>query len=127
VSVTVVLDTSAVLAYTKGSIAVGELLSIVADDGDTALVPAACLAEAYRRLVDDGDELLGVLASVPCVEVAALSADQAASVGVVARGATGIDLGHAAAEAVARHAQLATRNHAVMSRLVPVDWPVIEL
>jgi hypothetical protein len=45
VAITVVLDTSAVPAYTKGSIAVGELLSIITNDGDTALVPATCLAE----------------------------------------------------------------------------------
>ncbi len=32
-TVTVVLDTTAVLAYTKGSIAMGELLSIITDDG----------------------------------------------------------------------------------------------
>jgi hypothetical protein len=127
VSVTVILDTTAVLAYTKGSIAVGELLSIVADDGDTAVVPASCLAEAYRQLAEGGDALLAVLSAVPCVEVAPLAAERATEVGVAARRSAGIDVGHAAAEAVGHGAQLATQDGAAMSRLLPAHWPIIEL
>jgi hypothetical protein len=126
-SVTVVLDTSAVLAYTKSSVAVGELLSIVADDGDTALIPATCLAEAYRRSTGSGDLLLRVLSTVPCVGLAPLMPEQAAEVGVTGRGSGGIDVGHAAAEAIRHDAQLATQDGAAMSRLLPPDWPIIEI
>ncbi len=125
-SVTVVLDTTAVLAYAKGSIAVGELLSIVADDGHTALIPAACLAEAHRRQADNS-ALLRVLAAAPCVELAPLMPEQAAEVGAGAGGSAGLDQGHAAVEAVARGAQLATQDVAIMSLLLPPDWPILEV
>ena len=51
-----VLDTSAILAFTRGSIHVGEPLSEVADEGGVAGLPAECLAEA-RWMVDDVDRL----------------------------------------------------------------------
>ncbi|MEJ3748758.1 hypothetical protein WEI85_36460 [Actinomycetes bacterium KLBMP 9797] len=126
-SVTVVLDTSALLAYSKGSIAVGELVSIVADDDDTVLVPAACLAEAYRQLPVGQDALLGILTDVTSVEIAPLASEDAPAVGASARTVSGIDLGHAAAEAVRHDAQLATQESAAMSRLLPADWPILEV
>jgi hypothetical protein len=127
VTVTLVLDTTAVLAYAKGSIAVGELLSIITDDGDTVLVPATCLAEAHRRLNDAEDALLAVFSTIPCVEVGPLLPSQAVEIGVAARTSGGIDAGHAAVEAVAREAQLATQDVVTMSRLLPPDWPIIEV
>jgi hypothetical protein len=134
VTVTVVLDTSAVLAYAKGSVAIGELLSIITDDGDTVLIPATCLAVAARHLAETEEVLLGVLSTVPCVAVAPLTGDQAVRVGAVvrrsesgqaARRATSVDRGHAVVEAVDRGAQLATANEVTMRRLLPADWPVI--
>jgi hypothetical protein len=127
VTITVVLDTTAILAYTKGSIAVGELLSLITDDGDTALVPATCLAEAQRRVTGHEDALLSILPAIACVETGPLLPDQATEVGVAARGRGGIDAGHAALEAVAREAQLVTQDVALMSRLLPPDWPILEL
>lgn len=115
------------LAYAKGSIAVGELLSIITDDGDTALIPAACLAEAHRRLFDGEDGLLAIMSTIPCVELSPLLPDQTAEVGVAARKGGGVDAGHAAVEAVAREAQLATQDLVTMSRLLPPDWPIIEV
>jgi hypothetical protein len=126
-SVTVVFDTSAVLAYVKGSIAVGELLSIIADDGDTVLVPTACLAAACRQVPHEDEAMLAILAGAPCVASGPLTADQAIEVGAVTRRSSAIDLGHAAVEAVGHNAQLATQDVAAMSRLLPDDWPVIEL
>jgi hypothetical protein len=55
----IVLDTSAILACTRGSIDVGEPLAEIADDGGAAGLPALCLAEA-RWMVDDPHHL-GVL------------------------------------------------------------------
>jgi predicted nucleic acid-binding protein len=127
VTVTVVLDTSAVIAYTKASVAVGELLSIITDDGDTALVPATCLAEAHRRLTGGDEALLSILSNIPCVEHAPLSPDQASDVGMLARRGGGIDLGHAAAMAVAHQAQLVSQDVLTMSRLLPPDWPILEV
>jgi hypothetical protein len=127
VSVTLVLDTSALLAYTKGSIAVGELLSIITDDEDTALVPASCLAEAYRQLPPGPDAILGILTDVPCIAVAPLAPEHAAQVGAAARQASSVDAGHAAVEAVVHDAQLATQDGATMTRLLPPDWPIIDV
>lgn len=126
-TVTVVLDTTAVIAYTKGSVAVGELLSIITDDDDTVLVPATCLAEAHKRLTGQDDALLSVLAAVPCVEMSPLLPDHAADIGTAARVCGSIDASHAAAEALAREAQLVTQDLAKMSRLLPPDWPIIEI
>jgi hypothetical protein len=71
--------------------------------------------------------MLEVLAAAPCVALVPLTPVQAMEVGVLARRSSTIDLGHAAAEAVSHDAQLATENAAAMSRLLPADWPVIEL
>lgn len=147
-TVTVVLDTSALLAYVKGSVAVGELLSIVSDDGDRALVPATCLAAAHRASTPDGsppegsapegstpegsapenEGLLGVLSALACVTQAGLSPDQAPQVGMLARqGGVTIDASHAAVEAVRNGAQLVTQQPAAAGRLLPAGWPIIEV
>jgi hypothetical protein len=126
-TVTVVLDTSAIVAYTKGSVAVGELLSIIADDGDTVLIPASCLAAAGRQLGHGEEALLGVLSTAPCVALAPLTPEQAIPVGISARRAAGIDQGHAAVEAIGHSAQLATQDGAAMGRLLPAGWPIVEI
>jgi hypothetical protein len=41
-----ILDTSAIIAYTHGSVAVGELLIEVDDDGGKVALPFQCLSEA---------------------------------------------------------------------------------
>lgn len=49
----IVLDTSAVVAYTRSSMAVGEILSEIADEEDAvALVPLPCLVEAAHIVGD---------------------------------------------------------------------------
>jgi hypothetical protein len=53
-----ILDTSAVLAYTAGSIDLGETIAEVVDEGGRFGASAVCLAEGVR-LVDD-DRALGV-------------------------------------------------------------------
>jgi hypothetical protein len=54
----VILDTSAVLAYASGSIAVGEVMAEVTDDLASFAVPLPCLIEAARQV--DNDYLPGV-------------------------------------------------------------------
>jgi hypothetical protein len=51
-----VLDTSAILAYARGSIHVGEPIAEVDSDGGVVGIPVSCLAEA-RWMVGDIDRL----------------------------------------------------------------------
>jgi len=71
--------------------------------------------------------VLTILSAIPCVELSPLLPEQAAKVGRTAHTGGGVDAGHAALEAVAREAQLATQDVATMSRLLPPDWPIIEV
>jgi hypothetical protein len=52
----IVLDTSAILAYTRGSIHVGEPMAEVDNDGGVVGLPVSCLAEA-SWMVSDVDRL----------------------------------------------------------------------
>ena len=53
-----VLDTACLLAYSEGTEAVGEQIAAVADRGQTVIVPALCLAEAYRQVAVDTIDVL---------------------------------------------------------------------
>ena len=53
-----VLDTSAVIAYARGSVDVGEPIAEVHSEGGTVLVPDVCLIEAASRVGDDMPRLL---------------------------------------------------------------------
>ena len=67
--VLLVLDTSAIVAYTRASVAVGELIGEVAAEGGVVALPFLCLSQA-AALVDDS-ALLTVLATHPTAEVLA--------------------------------------------------------
>ncbi|OKI47436.1 hypothetical protein [Micromonospora sp. CB01531] len=51
-SIRIILDTSAIIAFAKGSIAVGEAIAAVADEGGLFGLPVMCLAEASRSGAD---------------------------------------------------------------------------
>jgi hypothetical protein len=48
-TIAVVLDTTAVTAWVRGSVAVGELLAEINDEHGAALIPLACLVEAAHK------------------------------------------------------------------------------
>jgi hypothetical protein len=114
VNVRVVLDTSALLAYSRlASMAVGELIRMVEEDDEASFVgvPAASFLAAHRVLApDDRDRLVdlatmsdGVAVILPllgadAVEVAELEASESGAGG----------LGHAIVEADRLSALLAT-------------------
>lgn len=52
VEIQLVLDASAAVEFSRGSIHVGEVLSLVAEDEAIALLPLACLIEATAWVVD---------------------------------------------------------------------------
>ena len=54
-----VLDTSAIAAWTRGSVSVGELLAEIDLEQGAVIVPMPCLVEAASQLVD-GKEWLDV-------------------------------------------------------------------
>lgn len=122
-SVRLILDTSALLAYAAAdlrSVAVGELIATVAEDGDVTGVPALCLVAAVRqsrggdrgRLIElattpDGPTILLPLLADDVLSVAAASIEQG--------------LAHAVAEAGKYHAVLATYLGDEARRELPDD------
>lgn len=100
-SVSVVLDPSAIRAYARGSIAVGEMFVILGEEANVAGLPAVAMAQAF------GDtERLAMnqyLVDHPRIEVVALDASNVEEVGLL----SGLpSFGHAHAVVAAR--QLAT-------------------
>jgi hypothetical protein len=67
-----VLDTSAIVAFARGSVDVGEPIAEVRDAGGVVLVPVVCLVEAARHVDDD---MLHLLTDHPACEVDPLPAD----------------------------------------------------
>jgi hypothetical protein len=65
----IVLDTSAVIAYTHGSFAVGELIAELESEGATAALPILCLVEASRVVASA--ELLNLLVNHSATVLAA--------------------------------------------------------
>ena len=52
-SVRLILDTSALVAYVAAdlrAVAIGELIASVEENGDTTGIPALCLVEAYKQV-----------------------------------------------------------------------------
>lgn len=68
--VNVLLDTSAIVAYTRGdAIGVGEVIAEIADEGTAFGIPLSCLVEAVREVRDGG--LLDLLLKHPACSVVA--------------------------------------------------------
>jgi hypothetical protein len=60
----VVLDTSAMVAYARGGVAVGELIVMVAEEGNgTVALPVVALADAYGRADDADHPMLALLSN----------------------------------------------------------------
>lgn len=82
----IVLDTSAILAFTRGSVEVGDTVAEVDDEGSLVGLPISCLAEARWRLGDV--DRLNMLVHHRATELIAAPADWpalAATVDVVGR------------------------------------------
>ncbi|MEE6259929.1 hypothetical protein [Plantactinospora sonchi] len=69
-----VLDTSAIIAYANTSIAVGETIAEVVDEGGRFAVPVACLAEASRLVPEDRAAGVLLLVEHPCAYVTPIGA-----------------------------------------------------
>jgi len=116
VSIRLVLDTSALLAYLAGdtrSLEVGELLASVEENGDLTGIPVVCLVAAYRQVAAPQQAKLLELAEGddgPTVVLPLLAADAAQ----VAERALRLDFdrAQAAAETLKHDATLATYERA---------------
>ena len=124
-----VLDTWAVLAYADGHVAVGELLTMVAEEGRLAAVPASCLVAARAATADDfGVQQLGRLTSASAVAVLPLMPDEALEVGRLAGFAGGdAAAGHATHVAFAHEAHYVTTRPRTAAGFLPPHWSVLDL
>ncbi|WP_326559679.1 hypothetical protein [Micromonospora sp. NBC_01796] len=75
-AIRLVLDTSAILAYARTSIAVGETIAEVVDEGGRFAIPAVCLAEASRLADDDQTPRLLLLSQHVCAVVTTTPDDE---------------------------------------------------
>ena len=77
-----ILDSSAILSYARGHVHVGELLVDIADEGAYTGLPTVALLDAYAQVGVDRQARarLGVLATLPGVEVLALGSGETAEV-----------------------------------------------
>ncbi|MEU7840798.1 hypothetical protein AB0B39_07500 [Micromonospora sp. NPDC049114] len=124
-----VFDASALTAYLKGNVSVGELMLEVADEGRQVAIPAACLAVAFA---DAGDEieaaLLGLMMTAPVIRLLPLDPDDARVVGTLARAVDGdIASGQAARAAVRHEAHYATAQPKVAAKVLPTNWSILDL
>lgn len=109
-SVTLVLDTSAIVAYARPETAihVGDVLIQVLDEGAAAVLPALCLVEAFPAVLDPGmlDLLVAHEATVVLADGADMWRDLAAMVEITGR----VDAASAALAAIDFQANILTRT-----------------
>jgi hypothetical protein len=132
--VAAVLDTSALLAYAAGHVAVGELIAEISDERRSLGVPAVCLASARAVVTDDGAAHLRLLTTASAVVILALATDPMGGidpvwqVGELARAAGGdLGVGHAARAALAHEAYYATMRPDRAAAALPPGWGILDL
>jgi hypothetical protein len=121
----IVLDTAALLAYATGDTRVGEIVALLADRGETVVIPAACLATAYRDAGADVAARLDLIAVLDHTVVAPLTRERCAVAGDWAR-VLGLDTAHAAIEAADHPVTvLMTQHRDRVMRFLPAAWPIL--
>ncbi|MFF5227287.1 PIN domain-containing protein [Dactylosporangium sp. NPDC000521] len=113
-----VLDPSAVLAYTQGDTGVADLVSTVLADGGTVVVPAVSLAETRSELAY-AEELARLDTLLSTATVAPLDGVDAVGLGRLASRLNGsLGLAHAVAEAHRHEARLLTAHAPTVRRTI---------
>jgi hypothetical protein len=116
-TIAVVLDSSAMVAFAIGSVAVGELLMLVDEEARFVALPAAALAQAFARTGPDDHHVLRMLVRGARSVVVPLDDETAEGVGLVARKAD-LARAHAATVATGSSAILVTAEPGEFTGLV---------
>lgn len=126
--IAMILDADAILAYTKHTSQVAKKISLVADDQLRVMLPALCLAEAYRRVDGDGWYYLEVLTNHPVTVVGPVDAELCPILGGWSRTLGRLDLAHAALEAAAHpSADLMTSERALVTTMLPNERQIVDV
>jgi hypothetical protein len=117
-----VVDTGAIRRYVAAdSLTVSAALAGLEAGGFTALVPAACLSEAYWMADQDDTAMLDVLRTLPQVEVVELGAGDAPAVGGLARYLGTLGMAHACLLAAVKRVPLMTTEPALAGKILGAD------
>ena len=121
-----VLDTTALVAYTSGVESVGIRVAQAADDSLEVIVPALCLAQAYREAGRDTYRLLDVLVQIPNVVVGPVERRHCSVLGGWSHALETLDLAQVAIEAAAYGVvPVMTSRAGLLHRVLPRAWPII--
>jgi len=121
-----VLDTTALVAYANGIESVGIRVAQAADDSLEVLVPALCLAQAYREAGRDAYRLLDVLVQIPNVVVGPVERRHCSVLGGWSHVLETLDLAQVAIEAAAYGVvPVMTSRADLLHRVLPHAWPII--
>jgi hypothetical protein len=116
-----------VLAYSEGAAVVGEHIAKVADKGQIVVIPALCLASAYRAVTRDGWPLLDIVGDLETTIVTPVDHNMCAVLGGWSRALGSMDLAQAAIEAAARAVPILTDRRELLGEVLPKEWPIIDL
>jgi hypothetical protein len=124
-----VLDTTALVAYMRGTTdVVGSRIAIANDLNANVLVPSTCLAQAYAEADSVTSHLLDVVADLPNVVVVPLERDHCSVLGGWSRTLGSLDLAHALMEAAAYlTVPIITSRGDLAHRILAKEWPIITL
>jgi hypothetical protein len=115
-----VLDASAMVAYARGSEAVGELIVLLGEERRDVALPVVALADAFGRSDESRHAMLRVLLGVAGAVPIPLDPIAAAAVGVLGR-RLGLGVAHAVVLAAAYDAYLVTADASALRGLVDDD------
>ncbi|MCG5440806.1 hypothetical protein [Micromonospora foliorum] len=122
-----VLDTPALLAFACGDDGVAARISVASDRRLRVVIPAGCLASAYRQTSQEGWWPLDLLAGLRPTRVEPLTADCSAALGLWLRSVPAMDLAQAAMEAARAIAPIMTDRRELLGEVLPKEWPIIDL
>ena len=122
------LDTSAVLAYTAGSIDLGETIAEVVDEGGRFAASAICLAEAVRQVADEQAPGVPLLTRHTRFVPLPVLAEDCDRIGYWAKDLRRVDQAAAVIEVIDRpDCYLATREPHAYDIKSLADLPMIEI